>query len=211
MDSLDDKGREPTLDDLLALRERALVLGLRVSAPAIVTKVEGDRVDVRLGFLPVTEDGTTEPAIECPAVPVAWPATSAGYMTLPLVPGDRGLVVFGDRNLGEWLRLGVPADPISGRAHDLADGVFLPGGPRPAGTEVPLDATATVLDGPQVKIGAEAVSAVALAAELHTYLAAMITAAPVAPNDGGATFKAALLTYLGANPPTGFASAKGRG
>lgn len=81
----------------------------------------------------------------------------------------------------------------------------------PAGGVTVRSATTIVVDAPVVQLGVAAVEHLALAESLHAYLLAMITAAGVVPADGGAAFKAALLAYLGANPPAGFATTKGLG
>ena len=129
------------------------------------------------------------------------------------VAGDTGILFFLDRCTDLWfLGPGSPVDPVDCRAHDMADAVFLPAlspdALRPAPAANPL---ARTIEAPQIVLGAAAVPGVdnvAIASLVHTYLTAMITAAPVVALDGGASFKAALIAYLGANPPTAFAAEK---
>jgi hypothetical protein len=158
---------------------RNMELDLRVAAPAQVVTYNPatQRADLLLGFLPVRPKPLgielVEPPVSLPQVPVAWMGNSTGYVTTQLLPGHTGVVVFCDRALGEWLRLGAPADPSSGRTHDLADGIFFPG-PHPDTAPIvpPTDLTATVVEGPIVKLGRAATSP----AVLGTQLSAAFTA-----------------------------------
>lgn len=206
------------LRELLGKIARNIELGLRVAAPATVVSYNAatQRADLTMGFIPVVLGPTEVPMqpISLPQVPVAWPRTAAGYLTFPIVPGDTGLVVFNDRNLGEWLRLGAPTDPKLSRTHDLADGVFLPGlHPDTAPITPATSATATVIEGPLVALGAAAppTNFVALAQALYTYLDAIFTAWTPVPNDGGAALKAAweaAALAAGGQPWTTFQSTK---
>lgn len=171
-----------TLTDILMRVRRATELGLRVAAPARVTAYNPatQRAELVLEQLPVLatdEGGVPQPPIALPAVPVAWPRTAAGYLTLPLVAGDTGLVVFADRGLSEWLRLGIPGDPITRRTHDLADGVFFPGlHADTAPITPPTSLAASVLEGPLVWLGSAATQPAVLGTLLQTALNAYATA-----------------------------------
>lgn len=144
-----------------------------------------------------------------PRCPIVWPGAGENAVTWPLSPGDTGLVVWADRAIDDWLLGGGLTDPPDPRRHSYADAVFVPG-LRPLGT-LPARATpiagATVVACPvagSVRLGASAASqAVAVeplvAAQLAALVAA-ISAAPVAPGDGGAAFKAALLAALAGWP-----------
>lgn len=160
-DVVDAGGDE--LADLGALWRRQIELDLRVSMPAIVTAYDPatQTVTVQLGLVPVmfVEDKEVPQApIPLPGIPVIWPGTSSAYVTTPLLPGDTGLVVFSDRCISEWLRLGAPTDPINGRTHALGDGMFFPGlRPKTDPITLPTDLTATVVEGPLVSLGRNAV------------------------------------------------------
>lgn len=223
-DRVDGAAVEPTLDVLVQRLRRVIELDLRVCMPARVVTFDAAtcKATVRLELLRVQEiRGEAVPDIPTiiPLVPVVLPRNAIAGVTIPILPGDTGRVVFSDRALAAWLQNGnpvAPVDPENGRAHNLADAMFEPGVFTDADAIAagPIDMTATVVEHPAlVKLGALAVPTdfVAIAPMLHAYLTAMITAAPVAALDGGAAFKAALLTYLGANPftgPTGYAATK---
>lgn len=211
-------GPGATLSDVLTLLKRGIEMDIRVSAPASIVTYNPtlQTAVLLLGYLPVVSDNTgveiPTPPITLYDVPVAFPRTAAGYITFPIVPNDTGMLVFSDRALTQWLAVGAPVDPIQGRTHSIADGVFFPGLHATANPITPpTSLTATVVEGPVIQLGATAVPAVnnvALAQSLHTYLVAAITAAPVAVLDGGASFKAGLLAYMASNPYTTFATTK---
>lgn len=209
-DHIDAETPADRLGDLLARVARRVALDIHVSVPATVVSYNAttQRATVTLGFRAV-EDGAVspDPPIQIANMPVRWERGVDSYDTRPLAAGATGQVFFADRALDEWLRQGGSVDPIDARAHSLADGVFYPGvGPSPISP--PPNPAARVIEAPVIMLGSTATLHAALAETLHAYLLAMITAAPVTPTDGGAAFKAGLISYLGANPPAGFATTK---
>lgn len=193
-------------------------LGIRTAVPGkVVTyNASAQTATIQLEIIPVlnTETGVQpQLPLKLVEIPVAWPRTSAGYLTLPLVPGDTGQLFICDRSIDKWTTQGVPVDPGFNHTHNLIDGVFYPGLHPDTTPIVPATSgTATVLEGPQIHIGQGATIAIALAtlveAELTKILAA-ITAAAVVPGDGGAAFKAAIILSLAGFPaPVGATKAK---
>jgi hypothetical protein len=209
-DKVDSRGIDPTLDDLLALQRRGIELDLRVAMPAQVVAFNPatQRASITLGLLPVRfvgEEEIVQAPIMIPGVPVEFQGGSLGYIATPVVPGDTGRVTFYDRAIAQWLLLGIPTDPINGRTHNLGDCSFAPGlrhNNNPIAP--PLNPAVTLVEGPMIQLGVGATLHPVLGELLHAYLIAMFTAAPTAVLDGGATFKAALLTYLAANPVTSY-------
>jgi hypothetical protein len=154
-----------TLGDLLLLLKRNIELDLRVAAPATVATYDPalQKADLLLGPMPVqtTPEGVDVPAGEVKLwqVPVSWPRTNLGFIMFPLAPGDTGTVIFSDRSLTTWLQAGVPIDPVQGRAHNLADGIFVPGlkaDTNPVVAPGHVASIATVIDGPLIHLGAGA-------------------------------------------------------
>lgn len=96
-----------------------------------------------------------QPPVLLVNVPVAWPATSKGKLTMPLNIGDTGELIIQDRSLAEWRKKGVPVDPIDNWTHNRGDAVFHPGlhSDRLDKRLSPTDQTATVLDGPDSVLG----------------------------------------------------------
>lgn len=215
-----DVPQEPSSSDLLLAWSRAIKLEVRTHVPATVVSFDAARnkVGVAVGHKTIVKvtDPTRLPAgmeslkgvppnaeatlapIVLSEIPVSWPRTLAGKLTIPIVPGDTGELHVHDRSLDAWLRLGVPCDPVLAITHWLKDSTFHPG-LHPAANPCSVDLTATVLDGAAlVKIGALAVSAIAKAPELATALASAAAAAGVAafPGDGGKAAFGAFATTL---------------
>ena len=158
---------KPTLTEVFRVAQRAAELKLRVAVPATVVAYDPatNRVQATVDFLSVryTEDGEApnpEPLLI--SAPVAFPSSLVGYLTFPLTAGSPGLLVVSDRSLELWNQLGTPAPPPLPGAHKLGDSVFFPG-LRPTSKPItpPPDQTATVLEGPLVKLGPAAVQGVA--------------------------------------------------
>lgn len=171
-----------TLTELLERLREVTSLGLRVAVPATVVKYDAEkqRADVTIAFLPVVKvqgKEIPEKPLPLPSVPVAWPRTSAGYLTFPLVAGDTGLVVFCDRSLDQWKSQGKPDDPKMSRTHDLSDGIFLPGAHHDLNPITPAtDLGATVLHGDSsILLGRSATSFLAKADLVLSELQSIVT------------------------------------
>lgn len=207
----------PTLADAFADALRQFSDGLRVCLPVEVVawdagapEVATVRPTVRLLRRDVSGALLSYRPPPISNVPVSYPGAGDYAVTWPLSPGDTGHVVFADRSLDEWVQIGEPdSDPLDRRRHAYADAVFLPGirplGELPTRASPPSNAVVIACPtGGQVRLGAAAASsAVALAplteADLNT-LKTAIGAAPVVPGDGGAAFKASLVSALAAWP-----------
>lgn len=135
-----------------------------------------------------------------PEIPVVFPRTNLGYITFPLATGDTGELHVSDRALQAWLQLGAATDPQAAFTHALQDSVFHPG--LHADTNPitpPTDLTGTVVEGPLVKLGRNAISPAVkftqLAAAIDALLAAGTAAGAGAP---GTTALAAFTAATGA-------------
>lgn len=187
-DNLDADPAEPSLADLIARLRRRINIELRVAMPARVVTYNAltQRADVTLELLPVRYDEVTgaevpEPPIAIPDVPVRFLASPVGYVSVGIVPGTTGHVIFMDRAIDAWLKAGVPVDPLLGRTHDLADAVFEPGlHADTAPLSPPPSVIGAVVHGAQVQLGANATSSVILGTE---FLAALATYLGVAAGD----------------------------
>ena len=72
-------------------------------------------------------DDTFKPIPVINQVPVQWMRTARAGITMDLVKGDLGSIVFSDRSLEDWLQLGGDNEPEDPRIHSLNDAVFIPG------------------------------------------------------------------------------------
>lgn len=87
-----------------------------------------------------------------PAVPVGFPRSAARGLAWDLAPGDPGLLVFGEADLGQWRQTGEPGPPADRGRHSLQSAVFLPG-LHPRGGETTIPAGALVLFGADCRLG----------------------------------------------------------
>lgn len=111
--------------------------GLRTAMPGIVQAVHANgTLDVQPAILQVTTlNGVRRdvPLSVLSGVPTifAYYAQSLGLsITLPLAPGDEGLLIVADRSIDYWQVAGgvqAPVEPVSPRHHNLLDALFLPG------------------------------------------------------------------------------------
>ncbi len=217
-DRVDGAAPTASIDTLMKRQLRNLELGLRVAVPARVVSYDPatQKVVARSEYLRVRALGDEE-LPELPDVfnriPVAWPRGMAGqaWQAFPLSPNDTGYVVFMDRCLSQWLLTGnpvAPVDPVSGRTHDLADGVFVPGLHTDTDLITPTaPADAHVVQGPLVRLGATTAAEAEFAVkgtQLVNFINGMLAAAAAAtvPNDGGAAAITAMQTYSAANIAT---------
>lgn len=121
---------------------RQALMDLRVSIPAII-----------VDFDPVTQSATVQIAIRevvrgtsgpedveikpIQKVPVCYPSAGGFSLTLPLKPGDEGMLVFCDMCIDLWWKRGGVQNQLERRRHDLTDCGFFPGGrsaPRAVGS-----------------------------------------------------------------------------
>lgn len=83
-----------------------------------------------------------------PCVPVLYPGSSQFGIRWPLSKGDRGLLVFAERDIGRWQAGGEDGDPQVAGMHSLAAAIFIPGDFSKAGAWSSLPANAMTLGGP---------------------------------------------------------------
>ena len=110
----------------------AKVLAFQPGPPVRVTVQPTTQMKITLG-----EEVSYRSLPQLSGVPVVLPfAQTAGFLlTVPIQPGDTGLLVIPDRGLDNFLRAGdVAAPPFYGdptliqpRGHSLTDAIFIPG------------------------------------------------------------------------------------
>ncbi len=199
-----DLRENPSLADLLSAVDRYLRVTIRTSTVVRIAPSQPQP----LGYDPLTQlcsvlvqqltvtnnpdvpqgpaATVTQPPVLLVNVPVAWPRTSAGYLTFPLTIGDSGELIVQDRSLAEWRKKGYPVDPIDNWTHNRGDGVFHPGlhsDIDPIDPGIGTDPTATVLDGPPlagIKLGRQAVEPILKGATTAAAMAAYTSAVDVA-------------------------------
>lgn len=120
-----------TMAEVVRKAIESRVATVRVSMPGKILSFDPATqvasVQPLINELYVAEGGerVSEPLPVLPCVHVAVQSGGGMRITVPLKPGDEGLLVFSDRSLDDWWTNGQ--DSKSERRHDLSDAVFVPG------------------------------------------------------------------------------------
>jgi hypothetical protein len=105
---------------------------LRVAVPVVV--VSFDDVTQTVVVQPAIQENLLQNSIPVPTnlpnlvkVPIGMIRAGGFCITMPIQPGDEGLVVFADMCIDAWWQSGgVANNQVERRRHDLSDGFFLP-------------------------------------------------------------------------------------
>jgi hypothetical protein len=127
------KGGVFQMSDLsLAIQDVVLdvLCNMNTAMPGVVNSY--NPVKVCAEILPLLKrnylSGEAPPAKPIVDVPVMFMRTNRFRCTFPLERGDTGLLLFGQRDMSEWLTGdGKEALPGSGRKFSLTDAIFIPG------------------------------------------------------------------------------------
>jgi hypothetical protein len=193
-----------TMAEILQIAMRRASTSIRVALPGRVTRVKDTgRVDVRVELRvarPIPDETYAYDDVpELVDVPVLWQSTQAAAIVMKLAPGDAGLVIFADHQLGAWLTAGQTVNPVVPDAHGYSGAVFSPGlWPTPE-APAPVTGADIVVTGGDIRLGsASASDPVALKSDLQTLLQAITNAVPATPPapDGGAALQASLVSLL---------------
>jgi len=129
-----DQQRDGTLEDAIQEAVDGALKDLHTGMPGIIRS-----------FDPVAQTAVVQPAIrrlwvdegwkdlpQCIHVPVQFPRGGNFIMTFPVRAGDTCWLVFGERAIDNWWKVGGVQEPAEYRLHDLSDGVaFLGVYPQP--------------------------------------------------------------------------------
>lgn len=157
---------------------------------------------------------TTEKLPVLENVPVAFMRSAAFAITLPLAPGDTGLVVFSEVSIDQWRSKNAATSPGDIGRHTLTGGVFYPGlSPNAKAisildTDISADMVMGQIDGVQLRIkpggaahvvrngSSTADDFVAMAGKLDSAIVAMLDAGIGAGGAGAANFTAAKTEWV---------------
>jgi len=119
----------PSFYEVLQQLKEEIFSTLRVCMPAEVISFDGTKRTATVKILAkrTLENGTYaeyKPLHDCP---VMTPAGGGAFIQFPIAAGDQGMLIFADRNIGTWLQNGAVAPLQDLRAHNLSDGIFVPG------------------------------------------------------------------------------------
>lgn len=120
---------KPSLYDVLQQLKEEIFSTLRVCVPAEVVSFDGTKrtasVQILLKRVLANGDLTDyKPLNDCP---VYTPGAGDAFLQFPIAAGDQGLLIFADRNIGGWIANGGVNPMPDLRAHDISDGIFIPG------------------------------------------------------------------------------------
>lgn len=200
--------RSPTLAETMNRGAARQISRIRVALPARVETY--DAATQQVSVQPLIQDGYTDESGErqaerlpvIPHVPVVFPGAGGFRVTFPIAVGDTVLVVFSSSSLDQWLALGGEVDPKDDRRHDLSDAIAIPGlrDFAHALSSAPTSTMSIGKDGgPTIEIGADIQAGGSSELALNSDVAAIVSAisgAAVAAGDGGATFKANIMSAL---------------
>jgi len=228
-----DLSQTPALSDINRSLARAIKLSIRTHIPStiiaydpatqtatltvdalpVVRVTDAARIPkniLTLKGVPPNAEAVLAP-ITLSRIPVQFMSGSMGYVTIPLTPGDTGLLHVSDRSLEAWMQAGIPSDPVFAFTHALKDSVFYPGLRPTAKPITPPPAGGTVIEGtPLIKLGPTATESITKAESLLLALTTAVTATVTVPMDGGASFKSTLLAQIALILPTTIGSIKGK-
>lgn len=118
----------PSLYETLMRLESEIFGSLYVSEPGQIVTINTAlwTAQVQPAFKRVQEDGTVVNRPILPDVPIWIPGGGGAWLQFPIAPGDNGLLVYMDRDMGTWFIQGGQAPPPTYRKHDVSDAVFFP-------------------------------------------------------------------------------------
>lgn len=125
-------GNNPTRSSAAKALVSAEIIALRTMTVGRVLRVYSNGwvdVDPQVQMVkrnPQTRVEVAEDIGRLQRVPIGMFKAGGFIMTLPVSPGDEGILLFSDRSLDMWKSTGRKAPPRDTRFHDVSDGVFIP-------------------------------------------------------------------------------------
>ena len=131
--------------------------------------------EVEVAFADVVQNDDGDRALAPMRVPnilVAFEGQSesgGGFLTFPVLPGQRGYVTVFDRSIDRWRLRGEAGDPTMRHTHQRIDGVYKSGLRDKSRTIPNFDQTAAVLEHTMIKLGASAAEAAVLGTTMKAW------------------------------------------
>lgn len=121
--------KTPTLLDVVTAAASSERLDIHTALPGRVVALNADdnTVTVEPMIKQVLVSGEPVDLPPLVDVPVHFPRGGGFAFTVPIVAGDEGLIVFGERCIDGWFASGDRSAPLDARLHDYSDGFFIPG------------------------------------------------------------------------------------
>lgn len=128
-----DQPRTPGLEHVAALIADTALASARTFLPGRVSSYDPNKQSVAVQIMikepHVAEDDedVVEIVAELHDVPVVFYGGPSGRITVPILKGDVGRIVWSMRSIAKWKNVGGIVDPDDPRVHDINDCVFEPG------------------------------------------------------------------------------------
>lgn len=122
-------GSQFTLDKIISEYFRLFMLDMNFALPAVVESVNPSKqtVDVRPTLMKRYSDGRNVQRSIIKNVQFQFPRGGDSYVTLPIKPGDEGILIFAGRDISSWKISGGTQPLHSTRMLDYNDAIFIPG------------------------------------------------------------------------------------
>ena len=192
-------------DELLRLALEGTLADVHTSCSATVVSYDSakKRANVKVVVRRALRgsDGTLkyEGPLTIPNVPVVGLGAGGFYLSLPVEAGDAGRLHFAETDESQWETSGEVSNPRDLTRHGLGSCVFVPSPRQPPATVGAYMACPSPFSFGDPSAALAVAIASKVEAQLNTLKSAISGAATV-PNDGGASFKAAIVSALGAWP-----------
>lgn len=158
------------------------------------------RASVQISLNKKFINGTEQAAPIVSNVPVVFPRSFSASLTFPLLPGDPCLLLFSQRSLDSWKKIGGQITPDDFRKFDLSDAIAIPGlysfnqeSPAPNNSDVSLKlGQVEVRLQPENKlaIGNQTTEVLKVISDLLGYLSTSLTTSNGAPIDKATDYAA---------------------
>lgn len=102
---------------------------IRVCMPGKIESYDfkTQKASIKIDMMELYGDESTVDYPVISGVPVVFPSSGGASLTLPVKPNDRCMVIFADRDIGNWLLGGSGQKPDSTRMHALTDAIAIMG------------------------------------------------------------------------------------
>lgn len=221
---MSDEPRSPELETVLGVVIDQVLESFQIMMPGKVVSYDSTKQSasiqplIQKAYIDESDKRIPETLPQIHDVPVRHIGGSSGRITVPVVAGDYGMIIFSSLSIARWKLRGGIVDPGDDRRHDLNDCVFEPGLHDFAHVPTTAPTDAIVLHaglGIKIKLGGPSgTSPVVVETALARFCQALVNAiASLASNPANAQATLALTTLANElfsggfdpmSPPTSF-------
>lgn len=195
----------PSAPTALRRAIEVMMRGLTTNEPGVIESYDANRVTATVQPLimqrRVLENGDTQLVRRgvVQNAPVIFLGGGDARLTFPVKRGDECILIAASRSLDRWSTFGGEVDPASERHHDLTDSFVLVTPHLSPASVRPANATATVLESGDLRLGDDTAQALAMKTAVDGFFSILNMWAPVT-GDGGAALKLSFTNYIASHP-----------